>query len=121
MITDTRYEEPEVRVVAPASRDMSLPGSKYDADEWVPLRGCHTAKAVEAAILGAVGSDDWEMIQTAALPLGIGTETDELAEYARNLAEAIGEGIPAEAYCQKCEEHGFTLDPCDPTFAEVTA
>lgn len=108
-----RKEAAEVRVVAPPyelGREHWI-----EADEWVSLAGCHTPEKVEAAIREAVGRDDWEIIQTAMMPLGI-TVSDHLAvfaEFAEGLDKAQDRGIGAEQYYRACDAAGYTVDPAE--------
>lgn len=108
-----RREAAEVRVVAPPYEEGKR--HEIEADEWVSLAGCHTPEKVEAAIREAVGRDDWEIIQTAMMPLGItvGDHLAVFAEFAEGLDEAQDRGIGAEQYYRACDAAGYTVDPAE--------
>jgi antirestriction protein len=103
-------EGPEVRVITPTG-PFPEPGTGPKRDEWIELDGLDDADAITEAIRKAMGSDDWEIIQTNDLPTGIQEDADTLAEYVAALGEADRNGIPACVYLAVCEDQGMTVDP----------
>lgn len=95
-------EEPQVRVSATDGSDRL---------EWVELTGCDTPELVEETIREAVGTDEWEIIQTDNLPIGIGEDSGSLADYVVASEEADLNGIPACVYLAVCEDHSMTVSP----------